>query len=289
MREPSSVFPQTGGHFSTSRRIDASISEITFIGKDARTGLSVRIECTKYHDYPVVEWIAWFTNESNEPTPVIRDILAMDRTFRGSSPVVYHCNGDFRSNEGYTPVETALREGNVLEFSPKGGRPCDGAFPYHRVIFEECGLSMAIGWPGQWSVSFQGLAEGVHVRAGQEVTNLHLMPGEKIRTPRMTVLSWTGNVSRAVNLWRRWYLTHLLPRPDGQPLKPLLACSGTDDGKEYTAAAEENQIRYIKKAKQHGIPFDLWWIDAGWYPCYSEKHGRKVWSATVGTWEPDPE
>lgn len=34
-----------------------------------------------------------------------------------------------------------------MEFAPNGGRPCNGAFPYYRIMFEDCGLSMAIGWP----------------------------------------------------------------------------------------------------------------------------------------------
>ena len=279
--------PEDWQPVSNRRRIDANIIETVFEGNDARSGLNVRVECTEYQDYPVVEWVAWLTNKGYESTPVIRDVLAMDGAFRGSSPVLYHCNGDFCSEEGYTPHETPLRAGDAVGFAPNGGRPCDGAFPYYRVMFEGCGLSMAIGWPGQWAASFKGLADGIHVRVGQEKINLRLMPGESIRTPRMTVLSWMGDVSRAVNLWRRWYLAHILPRPNGQPMKPLLACEGPGDGVEFTAATEENQLLYIEKAKQRGIPFDVWWIDAGWYPCYDEDHERK-WPIT-GTWEPDPE
>lgn len=272
---------------SHRRIIDANIVETVFEGNDAKTGLNIRIECMEYRDYPVMEWVAWFTNKGHAPTPIIRDIRAMDGTFRGASPVLYHCNGDFCSEEGYTPQETPLRAGDTVAFTPNGGRPCDGAFPYYRVRFEEWGLSLAIGWPAQWAASFKGLADGVHVRAGQEKTNLRLMPGESIRTPRMTVLSWSGDASRAVNLWRRWYLAHILPRPNGQPMKPLLACAATDEGEEFTAATEENQVRYIGKFKERGICPDVWWIDAGWYPCYNKDHQRK-WVIT-GTWEPDPE
>ncbi|RPJ48775.1 MAG: hypothetical protein EHM21_07530, partial [Chloroflexi bacterium] len=120
----------------------------------------------------------------------------------------------------------------------------------------------------------------------QEQTRLRLMPGEKIRTPRMTVLSWTGDSTRAVNLWRRWYLDHILPRPDGQPLKTRLACAATDTGEEFTNANEENQIRYMEQFKQAGFDFDVWWIDAGWYPCRDEQGDRRWWR--TGTWEPDP-
>lgn len=269
------------------RRIDANICEAVFEGADPRTGLKVRVECTEYQDYPVVEWVAWFANQGAEDTPVIRDILAMDGVFAGPSPVLHHCNGDFYSEEGYTPSQTPLRAGDQADFAPNGGRPCDGAFPYYRIEFEGCGLSMAVGWPAQWAARFGGLAEGVQVRVGQERTALRLRPGERIRTPRVTVLSWTGEVGRAVNLWRRWYLAHILPRPKGQPLRPLLACCCPDEGEEFTAATEENQLRYIERFKQQGIPFDLWWIDAGWYPCYNKDRERKWW--ITGTWEPDPE
>ena len=279
--------PKDWQSVSNRRRIDANIFETVFEGNDAGSGLNVRVECTEYQDYPVVEWVAWLTNKGRETTPVISDLLAMDGTFRGSSPALYHCNGDFASEEGYTPREIPLHAGDAIEFAPNGGRPCDGAFPYYRVMFEGWGLSMAIGWPGQWAVSFKGLTDGVHVRAGQEKTHLRLMPGESIRTPRMTVLSWSGDVSRAVNLWRRWYLAHILPRPNGQQMKPLLACEGPGDGAEFTAATEENQLLHIEMAKQRGIPFDVWWIDAGWYPCYDENQERQ-WPIT-GTWEPDPE
>jgi len=269
------------------RSIDANIVETVIEGRDAKTGLKIRAECAEYLDYPVVEWVTWLSNEGRKPTPLVSQILAMDGTFAGSSPVLHHCNGDFYSEKGYTSQETPLRPGDTLRFAPNGGRPCDGAFPYYRICFDGCGFSMAIGWPGQWAASFKGVDGGVHVQAGQERTNLRLEPRESIRTPRMTFLSWTGDRSRAVNLWRRWYISHVLPRPNGQPLRPLLACFGTDEGEEFTAATEENQIRYMEKFERLGIDFDVWWIDAGWYPCLNKAGERKWW--ITGTWEPDPE
>jgi alpha-galactosidase len=272
---------------SRKRRIDANIIETICEGTDATTGLHLRVECTEYLDYPVVEWIAWFTNQGSQPTPILRDILAMDCTFTGASPILYHCNGDFGSADGFTPTETPLREGDTLAFAPKGGHPCDHAFPYYRIMFKDFGFTLAIGWPAQWSASFTGIADGLQVKAGQEKTHLRLMPGEKIRTPRITIMSWTGDAARAANLWRRWYRDHILPRTNGQPLKPLLACSGTDEGQEFTMATEANQVRYIEKFNDRGICPDVWWIDAGWYPCYDKNHKRTyfVW----GTWKPDPE
>ncbi len=37
--------------------------ETDFEGTDPKTGLHVRVECTEYKDFPVAEWVAWFSNE----------------------------------------------------------------------------------------------------------------------------------------------------------------------------------------------------------------------------------
>lgn len=195
------------------RRIDANLIETSFTGTDPVTGLQVRVDCWTYQDYPVIEWVVWLTNNGQTATPIIRDLLALDGAFPGATPVLTHCNGDFYSAAGYTAAETPLPAGERFTFAPKGGRSCDGAFPYYRLTFADGGLALAVGWPAQWAATFQRVDEGVHLCAGQEKTHLRLLPGESIRTPRMAVLTWVGDSTRAVNLWRRWYLAHLLPRP----------------------------------------------------------------------------
>lgn len=271
----------------TRRRIDANIVETVFVGRDAGTGLGIRLECQSYADYPASEWTAWLTNHGEEPTPLIEDLQAMDVDLQGSNPLLQHANGDFYSEEGYTPEETPLGQGAARSFAPREGRPCDGAFPYFRLVFAGAGVAVAVGWPAQWSAEFTAVRGGVHVRAGQEEVHLRLLPGETIRTPRMAVLSWIGDAERGINLWRRWYLAHVLPRPDGRPLQPLLACSCNDGGEEFTQATEENQLRFMDAFRRHGFAFDVWWIDAGWYPC-KDGSGERHWVNT-GTWEPDAE
>lgn len=269
------------------RRIDANLVETVFEARDPATGLEVRIEAWRYLDFPVVEWTAWFTNRGAGPTPLLEDIQAIDTAFDGSAPVLYHCNGDFYSETGYEPTLTQLAGGQEVAVAPSGGRPCDQAFPYFRLLFEHAGITLAVGWPGQWSARFTGRAGGAGVVAGQELTHLRLHPGEAVRTPRITILSWSGDEARGVNLWRRWYLAHVLPRPDGSPLAPVLSAAGTDDAEEFTGATEENQLGYIDRFREHGVDFDVWWIDAGWYPC-TDPEGNRRWVRT-GTWEPDPD
>ena len=268
-----------------TRRLDANLIETVITGRDPQSGLQVHLQCTAYQDFPVVEWITWFSNVGEQDTPILSDIRAVDTTFGGTSPLLYTCNGDYYSADGYTPTERPLPAGEVITLTPNGGRSCDGAFPYTRITFAEGGLTLAIGWPAQWTASFVAKNEGVEVQAGQEKTHLRLHPGERVVAPRITLLFWAGDGTRAVNLWRRWYLAHILPRPNGLPMQPLLTCCGTEEGEEFTTASEVNQLRFMDDFRGQGIDFDLWWIDAGWYPCFNEQ-GIRRWPIT-GTWQPD--
>jgi len=282
-----SGIPETWHPATWTNRIDANLVETVYEATDPVTGLTVRVQWLAYQDFPVVEWTVWFSNTGDTPTPIISDIQAMELTLTGEQPLLYHCNGDFWNESGYTPEESPVAPGSALTFMPEGGRPCDHAFPYFRLQFSGCGATLAIGWPGQWAATFAGVGDGVAIQAGQQQTHLRLLPGECIRTPRITLLSWVGDTDRARNVWRRWYLAHVLPRPDGRPLAPMLAIAGTEDGEEFTGATEENQLRLLEKFARQGGDFDVWWIDAGWYPCRDAQGQRHWWH--VGTWEPDRE
>ncbi|MDF2685802.1 MAG: hypothetical protein K0S55_983, partial [Clostridia bacterium] len=156
------------------------------------------------------------------------------------------------------------------------------AFPYMKLIFEEYGINIAIGWSAQWEVSVAPSENGVNFTSGQQRTHTYLKPGETIRTPRVNLMGFTGGEIRGRNLWRRWYLKHILPRENGNPISPAL-CLHTwmIDGKpEFTGITEENQIIGIDAYLKQGLKPDIWWIDAGWYPCNYD------WPHT-GTWHPD--
>ena len=100
-------------------------------------------------------------------------------------------------------------------------------------------------------------------------------------------MGWAGDEGHAVNLWRRWYRSHVMPRPGGKAARPLLSATGTDEGVEYTGATEANQLEYQRRWAAQDVNYDLWWIDAGWYPC-RDKEGKGDWWKT-GTWRTDPD
>jgi alpha-galactosidase len=273
-----------------TQRVSSTVTQTVFRGRHEPTGLEASVEVVSYDDYPVVEWTAWFINPNDSPSAVLERPLALDALFRGDGPVLRHCNGDFASKDGYAWQSSELLDGDMVEMEPYLGRPCDRAFPYFRLVFRDCGITFAVGWPGQWHAQLRGEGGAVGAQAGQADVRLSLLPGESIRTPRMTLMAWSGDEARAINLWRRWYSEYVMPRPGGQPVPPLLHLASTDDGPggEFTGATEQNQLDYQDRLAQAGLDYDVWWVDAGWYQCRDSSTDETHWCVT-GTWAADPE
>jgi alpha-galactosidase len=273
---------------TASRKIiDSKITEITFEGTDPNTGLNIKIECIEYKDFPVYEWTAYFKNTGSANTPIIENLYAINAHFPGKDAYLHANNGDPGHDDGFKTEIHELGEGSNYSFAPVGGRGNDGASPFYKLTCENFGYIFSIGWPAQWQSFFTGGKEGFSFAAKQQHTRFYLMPNETFRTPRMTLMAFEGDGTRGTNIWRRWYMAHVLPCTRGDKLEPKLIAHVTGGGEEFTLADENNQIEGINEYIRRGLKFDIWWIDAGWYPCKDE-NGVKSWPRT-GTWIPDPE
>ena len=64
--------------------------------------------------------------------------------------------------------------------------------------------------------------------AGMLKTHLLLHPGETIRTPRILLMNWKGDITDSQNTWRKLMLAHYSPKDlKGNPvLNPMCFCSG---------------------------------------------------------------
>lgn len=267
------------------RRVDDRRRERMITWSDAKTGLDVRCVAVTYSDFPVVEWTVYFRNNGQENTPVIENIEGLRTTFERSKDaefVLHQNRGDSNIAESYQPSSGTLLPNTTEVAHPVGGRPTDTGFPYFNLQAPDGGTIIAVGWPGQWAATFKRDADrSLAISAGQELTHLYLKPGEEIRAPLIALLFWQGaDGVRAQNIWRRWMLTHNLPRPGGKQVAPIGSfCDGAFfPGLKVSEAGEKEFIDALER--QH-LKFDHWWIDAGWYPCGDN------WENT-GTWEPDP-
>lgn len=275
-------FPAEFAPVTERRRISAELDEVT-VTANTPEGLELKAVCQTYLDFPVVDWVMYVTNKGTENSPVLSG-WRIDPTFTGKSPRLSHSNGDDCTPAGYTWQTDDLTEDTPMTIHPHlDGTSCYGAFPYMRLMFEGWGVSLAVGWTGTWTVDFTRSGDSVTVSAGQYSFASYLKPGETVRTPRMTYEAYCGGEDEARNLWRSFYIAHILPREDGQPLPPKMVLHTwmIDGLPEFCGVTEENQIKAIDTYMAGGLHPDIWWIDAGWYPCDNN------WP-TTGNWYPHP-
>jgi len=58
--------------------MDDRRTEHTLTYSDLKTGLVLRCVGVVYHEFPTVEWTLYFKNTSDEDTPILADIQALD-------------------------------------------------------------------------------------------------------------------------------------------------------------------------------------------------------------------
>jgi len=254
-----------------SQAMDENRTRHTLTYTDPNTGVVFRCAAVEYRDFPAVEWTLYFKNSGDKDTPILENIQGLNMILhRGEDGefILRGSQGDACMPDSYAPYEQVMVHNMRRRFAPDGGRPCDMAFPYFNVAGPGGGVILAIGWTGQWSAFFQrNQDKDLRITAGQELTRFYLKPGEEVRSPLMVLLFWKGeDAVRSQNLWRRWMLTHNVPRQLGdKPLRPILTyCT-------YGTLRWGNNNEQIEKffidelAKQEALP-DYWWMDAGWFP-----------------------
>ena len=107
---------------SKRRRIDANIVETIFEGRDAKTGLSLRVECAEYLTTRSWNGSRGSATRGTSRRPSSATSWPWTAASTGSSPVLQHGNGDFYSEQGYTQQETPLDKDASCRFAPSGGR-----------------------------------------------------------------------------------------------------------------------------------------------------------------------
>ncbi len=240
---------------------------------DPKTGLCVTAVAGAFKRYPAVEWLLTFENTGSADTPILEKVQAVDAglaTGYVRKPGILHrLEGDACGDRSFFPVDGVLEGGKTIRMAPTAGRPSNTtAFPFFNFEYEGCGLITAIGWSGQWAASFERADTGpTRLKAGMELTHLLLHPGEKIRTPRILLMSWKGDRVAAHNRFRRLMLFHYVPKQDGRPAR-LPFVSQCFDRYSWSAAVpdwgtERGQIAAAKFAQSIGCTHH--WLDAAWF------------------------
>jgi alpha-galactosidase len=267
---------------------DAASREHTLRYTDPESGLVVRCVGVEWIDSPTIEWTLYFKNGGTKDSAIIQNIRAIDSAFprvAEESCIFRYNTGDLCTPDSYQPHADPMPAGYQKHIANTGGRPTQEAFPYFNLVRGggpgAGGAIVALGWPGQWSADVdRNSAGGVRIRAGQELTHFRLKPNEEVRGPRVIVQFYRGDWIRGQNLWRRWMITHNMRRPGGKPMPPIESlCTGNFYPGLMSNAKQE--LAFLKQHVDAGFKFDIWWQDAGWYPC-----DGVTWPKT-GTWEVD--
>ena len=249
------------------------IHRISFL--DPASHLRVIAEVRTFKDFPALDWVFYFNNEATTDSPILETIEPLDWTMASTSHDPY-CLSWAGGNGGGDDFNT-----DKIFFEPKKPRTftsafglssrirfpyftlCDGNWNGTEIADGPGGISVAIGWTGNWSVSLthDPDAKITRVVAGMQKTHLLLHPGESIRTPRIVVLNWKTSMVDTQNLWRQFALKYYsqsdtLKLSSGGHLPVALVTPGGEP-----MDARLNRIKQIHDAK---IPIDLCWVDSGW-------------------------
>mgnify|MGYP000009005393 FL=1 len=261
-----------------------------------RDGLEVRVEIKCNFEYAQFEWTVYFQNTSQQESETLSELLGADLKINKPHPeLLYFIGDDAMDSYAYAPMRVPMRAGTFLEFQPVGGRPTSFMTPYYRFETQDEGMFLTVGWPGQWRARFDArkidnydyVNDYTVLFTADSQINGRLRPGEKIRTPLISVMLYDRQSDiRTVNLWRRWFMDCNMPRQNGELMQPGIFTSTSWLYNEMGQATDQNQIEAIKWYRDAGIKTDWHWMDAGWY-FINGQTSISDWGWQTGCWEVD--
>lgn len=293
-----------------SNETSGNVSTTTYAMAD---GLQVKNIYTTYPDFGAIEWVNHWENTGSKDSGIISELWdccykhlfingparhPYGRKIRpeecvqmfapcGSDQAPYEFYSEFNRINGCNPLDydypifqDHLFPTMVHNFAPVGGRSSDERAPFFHVHDRGRGFIAAVGWTGQWNAQISCDEEGVQFNSKIGDTHFYLMPGEKIRTSSVLIMSYEGTIIDGHNQWRRLLKTHFSPKvTDGCPPVSMML---------WGAWGTETTINMVNAIQKDNIPVDYVWMDAGWYGGGDE---RKVaieaatdWASCGGDW-----
>ncbi|MBI4580057.1 MAG: alpha-galactosidase [Planctomycetes bacterium] len=264
--------------------VAGGVTRRTATWDDPATGLRVTWQVVRYADYPAAEWLLWFENRGDSDTQIVEKVQAMDVVFRGSlggpTPFrLYRTKGGPANPADFEPYVVGVDRDHPKSATAGQGRSSHLNLPFFKLDTARGTVVIAVGWSGMWKADFTCPENRqLRVTAGLEKTHFRLHPGEKVRSPRMLVLTWCGDTWEANARFRRLLYDHYAARRSGQAPLPMLFCNTcfTRGGGWLNECNAQNQISLINAYAPLGLAAVL--TDAGWF--------EGGWPAGAGNWTP---
>ena len=280
--------------------VEPNSEVFVFTYSDKQSGLAVKCTVTGFTDFPAIEWVLNFTDNSGKTTPVIEKVAAIDYSFisqESGTFMLYHARGSDATRNDFQPIDEALRTGENVHLTPNRGRSSDNtAFPFFNIELPgKHGIMVAVGWTGKWYADIlQTSGKSVSLKSGMEKMQLTLFPYEEIRTPRISMLFWKGaDRMEGHNKFRRFILANHTRKINGQfaeyPLSGSFDFGDPAPCNEYECLTEEYAIALVKRYQQFNILPEVFWLDAGWYAGCNGLKENGTWWRNVGNWSAEKE
>lgn len=275
------------------------------------SGLRVTNIAKKYKKFGAYEWVNWFENTSDQPTGIISELfdchcqMPMEHEEfyvrnqylpdKKSATKIYAPGGSTWEADEFVSYPDQLDSswrinhcgtGQTKTYAASGGRSSEKQAPFFNIHKNGKGYIAAIGWSGQWNCSISREEDTITLKTKIEDTHFRLLPGEKIRTSSVVILPYEGDVIDSQNMWRRLVKEEfsLVGQPGRDAFAPLCASN-------WGGQPTEVLLKAVDQIQQGNIPFEYFWVDAGWYGINtppSISAFEDTWGGSTGDWRVSP-
>ena len=240
--------------------------------------LKVTVESTVFPNNATCQWVVYIENTGAKNSGVISDFYAIDTAFPTGKADLYYSMGSNTAASDFSLIQKKL---GVVErtFGGVEGKPTEAFLPYFNIHGENYGMILGIGWTGQWSAGLSQTKGETNINAKQENFNAYLLPGEKVRSPLVSVSFYKNdNALKGFNLFRGWVMDCVYPENVTKNFYTVLEVAGPSSVRtsDEIIGVLDNEIDASVYENT-----DAFWMDAGWYE-YNEG-----WYDGVGNWTVD--
>lgn len=227
---------------------------------------------------------------AEEPTGVVSDLRVYAQTVplpaKDANVTINGLRGSECVPQDFEPIVRALAPGEKAEFSTPSGRSSSEVAPYFEAnVDERDGILYCVGWTGDWRASFLNEGGDYRVELGMARTGFSLSPGESLLQPSVLIAE-RRDMSRPAfkTLVHRFMIEKNSPRDaDGKVCEPFISLTAGGGNK-----TPEMMLKILDYGLRNNLPFDVYWVDAGWYGAPHEADPYPncggEWYQYVGDW-----
>ena len=178
---------------------------------------------------------------------------------------IHGFRGSHSNWESFLVIDDNIAVGETYEMIPKNGRSSDlNVSPFIDLTVDDKAYLFALGWTGQWRFTVTRTEDKVYISGGINNADFYLKPGEKYFIGSALLMAGDDAVELRRKL-RRILMTDMNPIPKSLGHMPIAQCEFEDSFETGKARYYDTQYKIIDAGNKID-GFDLYWIDAIWFP-----------------------